>query len=83
MRQFLPRSTSAAAFIMALLSSIPGQAMDIITDIEFAQVDGHTLSLDLYKPEGVENPPLIVWIHGGAWSFGSKADIHVRDIGTR
>lgn len=44
----------------------------IIEDITYAQVDGEPLRLDLYLPSGVENPPLVVWVHGGAWRAGSK-----------
>ena len=43
-----------------------------IKDLEFAVVDGHSLKLDLYLPEGIENPPLILWIHGGGWHAGNK-----------
>jgi acetyl esterase/lipase len=28
--------------------------------------------LDIYLPEGVQNPPLVVWIHGGAFKMGDK-----------
>ena len=42
-----------------------------IKDIEFAQVDGQSLKLDLYLPEE-KNAPLVVWIHGGGWQQGSK-----------
>lgn len=41
-------------------------------DIEFANVDGHSLKLDLYLPTEVKGAPLVVWIHGGGWSGGSK-----------
>ena len=55
--------------------------MTKLADIEFASVAGHSLLLDLYMPdEAVINPPVIVWIHGGAWSFGTKEDIHIQDI---
>ncbi|MEV6342908.1 alpha/beta hydrolase [Actinoplanes sp. NPDC051851] len=30
------------------------------------------LTLDLYRPPGDSPVPLIVWIHGGAWLFGSN-----------
>ena len=43
--------------------------------IRYAQVDGHDLLLDLYMPKGVTNPPLIVWVHGGAWRAGSRASM--------
>lgn len=41
-------------------------------DIEFANVDGHSLKLDLYLPADAKDVPLVVWIHGGGWSGGSK-----------
>ncbi len=41
-------------------------------DVVYATVDGMDLALDIYMPAGVESPPLLVWVHGGAWSRGSK-----------
>ena len=43
-----------------------------VKDLEFANVNGQSLKLDLYLPQSVENPPLVVWIHGGGWRAGSK-----------
>ena len=40
-------------------------------DIEFANIDGKSLKLDLYRPQ-VDGAPLVVWIHGGGWQKGSK-----------
>lgn len=40
-------------------------------DVVFASPDGHDLKLDLFLPDGVENPPLVVFIHGGGWKNGS------------
>ncbi|MFL2545971.1 MAG: alpha/beta hydrolase fold domain-containing protein [Candidatus Rariloculaceae bacterium] len=53
--------------------SFPGSDYSTKTgDIVYA-VDGeHELLLDLYMPKGVADPPLLVWIHGGAWQRGSK-----------
>lgn len=31
-------------------------------------------TLDLYVPDGATNLPLLIWIHGGAFRMGSKAD---------
>ncbi len=42
-------------------------------DIEFANVDGHSLKLDLYLPVDGKVGPLVVWIHGGGWRGGSKS----------
>jgi len=41
-------------------------------DIVYATVDGKALALDLYMPAGKNSPPLIVWVHGGAWSSYDK-----------
>ncbi len=47
-------------------------------DIPYASVGGEELKLDLYIPEGVVKPKLVVWIHGGGWRGGSKAKPPVR-----
>ena len=51
----------------------PGSAYSTKTgDIVYATDGDHTLLLDLYLPKVLANPPLLVWIHGGAWQRGSK-----------
>jgi acetyl esterase/lipase len=67
--------------LTAMLVSISTKAeMTRHSDLVFARTDSRDLLLDLYLPEGVEQPPLIVWLHGGVWRFGSKADIEILDI---
>ncbi len=41
-------------------------------DVVYATVDGAPLALDVHMPAGVRHPPLIVFVHGGAWTTGSK-----------
>jgi acetyl esterase/lipase len=41
-------------------------------DIVYATVAGKPLALDLYLP-ATRQPPLVVYVHGGAWTSGSKA----------
>ena len=43
-----------------------------LKDIQFAEVEGRKLMLDLYTPSSKPNPYLIVWVHGGAWHSGSR-----------
>lgn len=44
-------------------------------DLEYGRVDGISLKLDLYRPETISKPlPLILFIHGGGWTGGDKAD---------
>jgi acetyl esterase/lipase len=42
------------------------------SDIVFAEVDGVKLLVDLHLPKGAENPPLVMFIHGGGWSNGDR-----------
>jgi len=41
-------------------------------DILYKQIDGISLYLDIYMPENEPEPPLIMWIHGGAWLYGDR-----------
>src|SRR5579862_3468573 len=43
------------------------------TDLVYATVAGKPLALDLHLPAGVRHPLLLVFVHGGAWTTGSKA----------
>lgn len=59
----------------------------VLRDLQYARVDEATLNLDLYLPapdapltgvgEAAKAHPLIVWVHGGAWRSGSKADVPI------
>jgi len=63
---------------VALVSLIsrPAHAQTARTfkDIAYATIDGKDLGLDLYIPAGVTKPALLVWVHGGAWRSGTKAN---------
>lgn len=53
------------------------EGVKVIRDLEYAKVDGRSLRLDLYLPQEFETkPPLLVWIHGGGWTKGSKSGIN-------
>lgn len=46
-----------------------------IKNIEYRNIDGKSLQLDLYRPKGMTKPaPLLVFIHGGGWRSGKRAD---------
>ena len=36
-------------------------------NVVYKMTETHPLYFDLEVPENVENPPLIMWIHGGGW----------------
>ena len=58
-------------FLLSLASSLAGEIQKLL-NIEFAKVGELSLKLDVYLPTEIEDPTLIVWVHGGAWRRGSK-----------
>jgi acetyl esterase/lipase len=52
---------------------------DTQTDIEYAKAGDLALKLDLHRPQAA-NPPLIVYVHGGAWRAGSKSDVPIAKL---
>jgi len=85
---------AVAAALSGLLATAPARSQPVfpatdVTDrpsivrtdgIPYAVVDGQELMLDLYLPANVESPPLIVYIHGGAWRFGSRDSVSPIDL---
>ena len=49
---------------------IPG--VTALRDVAYVTGGHERQKLDLFVPEKGENLPLIVWVHGGGWSGGSK-----------
>ncbi|MHC2067743.1 alpha/beta hydrolase fold domain-containing protein [Bremerella sp. T1] len=68
-----PLSFSLCLLILLATSTvaIAETSRKVVKDLEFANVDGQSLKLDLYLPEA-SSAPLLVWIHGGGWHAGSK-----------
>ena len=46
------------------------------SDVVYAVVDDRELGLDVYMPKVIDNPPLLVWIHGGRWLHRTKENIN-------
>jgi acetyl esterase/lipase len=47
---------------------------DVVKDIAYTGDNDPHHRLDLYLPQGKGEPPLVIWIHGGAWQYGTRAD---------
>lgn len=67
-------SSFKLAAVLAGLAIIPAPAQSLKEDIEYARVGHLSLKLDLHMPKEA-NPPLVIYVHGGGWGSGSKADM--------
>ncbi len=69
----VPRSLATA--------SEPDGSMAVRRDIAYAEVEGsdkRLTSLDMYLPVGGQDHPILVWIHGGGWRRGDKANVSLK-----
>lgn len=59
--------------------SRPGEK--VYRDVLFAKPGGHKLRMDLYVPQTAKPAPVVMWIFGGCWRFGSKGyHVIMRDL---
>jgi acetyl esterase/lipase len=69
-----PIMTRLFTAVSLALAMVSGLGAEVRHDIQYAEVAGVPLKLDLHKP-AAQRGPVIVWIHGGAWPSGSKKDM--------
>ena len=71
--------------LIAMGTSIPflgqSQVAREYKDIVYAKVGSKNLAMDIFIPAGISTPPLLVWVHGGAWRSGSKESVPPAFIG--
>jgi arylformamidase len=61
-----------------LLASAPADSgtLKISRDLTYAEPADPLQKLDVYAPPGAKKLPVVVWIHGGGWQVGDKANMH-------
>ena len=71
-RRWMALLVVAVACVLLIRPLAQAQVAQQHQDVVYATVDGKKLGLDIYMPAGVQTPPLLVWVHGGAWRSGTK-----------
>jgi acetyl esterase/lipase len=71
MSRVLPWLLLSLIAVLALAAS----AAKVQTDIAYSDAGGNRTRLDVYAPGDGEDHPVVIWVHGGAWQFGDKADV--------
>ena len=61
------------------------EGVEVLRDLEYAQAKGVSLKLDLYRPSAKPSAPmpLVIWVHGGGWSNGSKTNCPAAWLATK
>jgi acetyl esterase/lipase len=73
-KHFVLRVLTATLLCLGLLAPHLANAQTAreFTDVVYATVNGKSLGVDIYLPANVKSPPLVVWVHGGAWYLYDK-----------
>ncbi|QDV22344.1 alpha/beta hydrolase [Aureliella helgolandensis] len=60
----------------------PTSPLHIERNLLVREIDGQKLEADLYRPAGETVCPLVMMVHGGAWSAGDKSNVerHARQL---
>jgi len=66
------------SFMLPVIAQEEFKGTEIFKDIPYVEnkgTDPNLSNLDIYTPVMGENCPVIVFIHGGTWSFGNKGSL--------
>ncbi|AEF53279.1 alpha/beta hydrolase [Marinomonas posidonica] len=64
-------------FVVLGMLSTSVHAVEMIKDVRYG--DRERNQLDVYLPDNVSNPPVVVFIHGGRWFRNDKSQIELYD----
>jgi len=74
---YVPTVLAVYSGLESLINKTPEIPLDVeeLKNIEYKNLNGRSLQLDIYQPKGMTKPPpLLVFIHGGGWRGGNRAD---------
>src|ERR1700681_3083555 len=66
----------AVLFILFLVAPALADEPKAHRGLAYAEPKNERQMLDVYAPTNGKNLPVVVWIHGGGWRQGDKADVH-------
>jgi acetyl esterase/lipase len=73
----IPTMVAVYSGLESLINKTPAipDNVEAIKNVEYKSINGRSLQLDIYQPKGLSKPaPLLVFIHGGGWRGGDRAD---------
>lgn len=64
-------------FLLALTASA-ADAARVDRDVQYGDADHALTTLDVYTPANAKHTPVVVYIHGGGWRRGDKANVAIK-----
>ncbi|MCI0640169.1 MAG: alpha/beta hydrolase [Gemmataceae bacterium] len=64
------------AFVLVATTTAQAGEPKVHRGLAYAEPKNERQMLDVYAPTAGKNLPVVVWIHGGGWRRGDKADVH-------
>jgi acetyl esterase/lipase len=64
-----------APLLFILASPLAAAEPRVHRDLAYAESKDKRQMLDVYAPTRGKNHPVVIWIHGGGWQAGDKADV--------
>lgn len=69
------RTLTCFAAVCATVGVAHAQPVPTASDVTYGPyAPAERQTLDFYIPNGVDAPPIVMWIHGGAWFAGDKSN---------
>ena len=66
----------ALLLVLFVASPLLAGEQKVHKGLSYAEPKNERQMLDVYAPTQGKNHPVVVWIHGGGWRRGDKADVH-------
>lgn len=67
--------TMSLLLLLVAAGSVHAREPEIRRDLPYADTKNKLQTLDIYAPAEGDNHPVAIWIHGGGWHSGDKAEI--------
>lgn len=68
--------TATALLVFLVASPLPADEAKAHRGLAYAEPKNERQMLDVYAPTQGKKLPVVVWIHGGGWRAGDKAEVH-------
>jgi acetyl esterase/lipase len=70
--------TPTLCLIAAVAVAAEPPPLEVKRDVRYADPAHERQVLDVYAPKGAAGRPVVVWVHGGGWQAGNKADVRLK-----